>query len=135
MRLSTRSRYGARLMLDLARHYGKGPVQIGEIAKRENISVKYLERLIIPLKEGGFIKSVRGPKGGHELAIPPEQVTMGRIVAVLEGGVSLSDCVADPERCPRSESCVTRGVWKDATDAMYGTLDAVTLAMALKRGK
>jgi len=122
-------------MLDLARHYGEGPVQIGEIAKREEISVKYLEQLIIPLKKVGFIRSVRGPKGGHELAIPPEKVTIGRIVQVLEGGVHLSDCVVYPEQCPRSNSCLTRDVWKDATDAMYEELESVTLAIVLKRGE
>ena len=65
MKLTTRSRYGTRMMLDLAKCYDEGPVRIGEIAKRQGISVKYLEQLIIPLKKANFIRSVRGPKGGH----------------------------------------------------------------------
>jgi len=121
-------------MLDLARHYGKGPIQIGEIAKHEAISVKYLEQLIIPLKKGGFIRSVRGPKGGHELAVPPGKITIGGIVQVLEGGIHLSDCVQHPEKCTRSRTCLTRDIWKDATDAMYDKLESVTLAMVLDRG-
>ena len=121
-------------MLELARHYGEGPVRIGEIARHEDISVKYLEQLIISLKKGGFIKSVRGPKGGHELAVPPGKITIGQIVQVLEGGVYLSDCVADPEQCPHSATCLTRDVWKDATDAMYDKLESVTLLAMLKRG-
>lgn len=135
MKLSTRSRYGTRLMLNLARHYGEGPVQIGEIAAQEAISIKYLEQLIIPLKKGGFIKSVRGPKGGHELAVPPEKISIGQLVRVLEGGIDLSDCIENPDQCAWSQTCPTRGIWKEATDAMYDTLDAATLAAVLKRGE
>jgi Rrf2 family protein len=135
MKLSTRSRYGTRLMLHLARQYGKGPVKIGEVARDENISVKYLEQLIIPLKREGIIRSIRGPQGGYELAVDPEKVTIGRIVEALEGGMVLSDCVAHPEQCIRSGSCLTRDLWKDATDAVYATFDSVTLAAALRRGE
>ena len=80
MKLSTRGRYGTRMMLDLGLHRDEGPVQIGEIARRLSISVKYLEQLIIPLKKADFITSVRGPKGGHMLAVSPEDVTVGDIV-------------------------------------------------------
>ena len=109
MKLSTRSRYGTRMMLDLAQHYGESPVQIGEIARRQDISVKYLEQLIIPLKKAKYIKSIRGPKGGHVLAKPPEEITVGEIVELLEGGINLSDCIENPETCARSNICLTRG--------------------------
>ena len=89
MKLSTRSRYGTRMMLDLAQRYDDGPVQIGDIAKRQDISVKYLEQLIIPLKKAKYVTSVRGPKGGHMLAKSPEKITVGEIVELLEGGTSL----------------------------------------------
>jgi len=128
MKLSTRSRYGTRMMLDLAQHYDQGPVQIGDVSKRENISVKYLEQLIIPLKKGNFIKSVRGPKGGHMLAKPPEEITVGEIVRVLEGGINLSTCIENPEVCDRTTSCLTRGVWEEATKAMYDKLNSATLS-------
>ena len=78
MKLSTRGRYGTRMMLDLAQHYDKGPVQIGEIARRLDVSVKYLEQLIIPLKKANFITSVRGPKGGHMLYVSPEAARQGQ---------------------------------------------------------
>lgn len=134
MKLSTRSRYGTRLMLDLALHYKQGPVQVGEIAEREAISVKYLEQLIIPLKKMGFIESVRGPKGGHMLAKNPRDITVGEIVRVLEGGGGdLAACIPNPEACDRSFGCVTRGVWEEATKAMYDKLHSVTLAQILKR--
>lgn len=128
MKLSTRSRYGTRMMLDLAQHYDQGPVQIGDISKRENISVKYLEQLIIPLKKANFIKSVRGPKGGHMLAKTPEKITVGDIVRILEGGINLSDCLENPEVCDRTTSCLTRGVWEEATKAMYDKLNSATLS-------
>ncbi len=128
MKLSTRSRYGTRMMLDLAQRYDQGPVQMGEISKRENISVKYLEQLIIPLKKANFIKSVRGPKGGHMLAKPPEKITVGDIVKILEGGINLSDCLENPEVCDKTTSCLTRGVWEEATKAMYDKLNSATLS-------
>ncbi len=128
MKLSTRSRYGTRMMLDLAQHYDQGPVQIGDISKRENISVKYLEQLIIPLKKANFIKSVRGPKGGHMLAKSPEEITVGDIVRILEGGLNLSDCLENPEVCDKTTSCLTRGVWEEATKAMYDKLNSATLS-------
>ncbi len=128
MKLSTRSRYGTRMMLDLAQRYDQGPVQIGEVSKRENISVKYLEQLIIPLKKANFIKSVRGPKGGHMLAKPPEEITVGEIVRILEGEINLSSCIEHPEVCDRTTRCLTRGVWEEATKAMYDKLNSVTLS-------
>jgi Rrf2 family protein len=127
MKLSTRSRYGTRMMLDLAQHYDDGPVQIGEIAKRQDISVKYLEQLIIPLKKANYITSVRGPKGGHVLAKPPEEITVGEVVNVLEGGIDLTDCIENSDKCDRSETCLTRCIWESATRAMFQELNSRTL--------
>lgn len=135
MKLSTRSRYGTRMMLDLAQHYNESPVQIGEIAKRQDISVKYLEQLIIPLKKADYIKSVRGPKGGHMLAKPPDEITVGEIVNLLEGGINLSDCIENPDVCDRSDTCVTRDIWDVATAAMHQKLNAVTLSDLIKKEK
>ena len=75
-------------MLDMAEHYHDGPIHLVTIAKRQGISVKYLEQIIIPLKKADYIQSVRGPKGGHALARPPEEITVGEIVALLEEGAS-----------------------------------------------
>ncbi len=128
MKLSTRSRYGTRMLVDLAQHYDEGPVQAGEIAKRQDISVKYLEQLIIPLKAANFIKSVRGPKGGHLLAQSPDDITIGQIVEVLEGRIDLSGCVEDADVCERSADCLTRGIWESATKVMYDKLNSITLS-------
>ncbi len=122
-------------MLDLAQHYDDGPVQIGEIAKRQDISVKYLEQLIIPLKKANYVKSVRGSKGGHVLEKPPEEITVGEVVKVLEGGIDLADCIENPDICDRSETCLTRGVWETTTRAMYQELTSVTLSDMVKGHK
>ena len=135
MRLTTKSRYGTRLILDLAIYAKEGPVPLGEVAKRQKISVKYLEQLIIPLKKGEFIRSVRGPKGGHMLAKRPEKITVGEIVKILEGGIDLAGCVTNPDECQRSGGCPTRSVWEEATRAMYDKLNSITLKEILEKGQ
>ena len=132
MKLSTRGRYGTRMMLDLAQHQDKGPVQIGDIAKRQDISVKYLEQLIIPLKKANYIKSVRGPRGGHMLAVSPDKIKVGEIVRILEGGIDLTDCVGNPDICSRSDNCVTWEIWAEATAAMFDKLNSITLAKMIE---
>ena len=127
MKLSTKTRYGARLLLDLARHYGQRPVQIGDIAKRQDISVKYLEQIIRPLKKAGFVHSIRGPKGGHVLAKAPEAISLGQIVRLLEGGEKLSECVKAPEKCIKWEDCGVRVAWEEATAALYEKLNSITI--------
>ena len=128
MKLSTRSRYGTRLLLDMAQHYNQGPIQLGDIAKRQDISVKYLEQIIIPLKKGHLIETVRGPKGGHFLARPPEEITVAEIVALLEEGLGLVQCTEHAEVCGRADTCPTRLIWKEASQAMFNTLKSFTLA-------
>jgi Rrf2 family protein len=123
------------MLLDMARHYQEGPIQLGEIAKRQEVSIKYLEQIIIPLKKARYIESVRGPKGGHILAKSPEQITVAEIVAVLETGVSLVECVDDPGVCGRASICPTRLLWKDASEAMLAKFKAVTLADLLEQAR
>ena len=132
MKLSTRSRYGTRLVLDMARHYNQGPIRLNDIARRQDISIKYLEHLIRPLKKAAYVKSVRGPKGGHYLATPPEEISVGDIVSILEGGIELTACTIDPQVCERSDECATRFVWYEATQAMYQRLAQITISDLLK---
>jgi Rrf2 family iron-sulfur cluster assembly transcriptional regulator len=128
MKLSTRSRYGARILVDLARNSDQGPVQIGEISKRQDISVKYLEQLIRPLKQANLVNSVRGPKGGHLLAVKPEDITLGQIVRLFEGQSELVECISNPEKCSMSDDCQVRLAWGDATRVLYENLDNTTIA-------
>jgi len=128
MKLSTKTRYGTRMILELAQNYGQGAIQLGEIANRQNISLKYLEQIIRPLKEADYINSFRGAKGGHVLSKPPEEITVGEIVAVLEGGDTLIHCDRDPEDCERVDSCLTRYLWMEAATAMFQRLSEITFA-------
>ena len=135
MKLSTRSRYGTRLMLELAQHYTEGPIPLGDIAKRQDVSVKYLEQIIIPLKRAHYIESVRGPKGGHILTKPPEEITVGEIVVLLEEGTSLVECIEDTTVCERADICPTRLLWKEVSEAMLNKLQTVTLADLVQKAK
>ncbi|MGP7969089.1 MAG: RrF2 family transcriptional regulator [Desulfobaccales bacterium] len=128
MKLSAKSRYGTRLMLDMAQHYQEGPIHLAQVATRQGISVKYLEQIIIPLKKADYIRSVRGPKGGHTLALAPEEITVGEIVALLEKGTSLAECAHNDKVCERSQSCLTRWLWKEAGRALFDKLYSITLA-------
>ena len=128
MKLSTRTRYGTRLILDMAQHYGQGAIQLGEIANRQDISLKYLEQIIRPLKKANYIRSFRGAKGGHMLTKPPEEISVGEVVAVLEGGKTLVRCDKDPKNCERVGSCLTRYLWMEAADAMFQRLSSITFA-------
>jgi Rrf2 family protein len=116
------------MMLDMAQRYNEGPVQIGEIARRVDVSVKYLEQLIIPLKKADYVKSLRGAKGGHMLNKPPSKITVGEIVEVLEGGIDLTDCVGNPKACKKHKDCQTRSIWEEATKAMTDKLNSITLS-------
>ena len=128
MKLSTRSRYGTRLLLDMAQHAAQGPLHLADIARRQGISVKYLEQIIIPLRRVGYIQGVRGPQGGHILAKPPEEIRIGDVVAVLEESDKLAECTDNASVCHRADTCITRLLWKDAAQAMFDRLNTHTLA-------
>jgi Rrf2 family protein len=128
MKLSTRSRYGARILVDLARNKDQGPVRIGEISKRQDISVKYLEQLIRPLKKANLVTSVRGPKGGHLLAEKPQNISLGQVVRLFEGQSDLVKCVSFPEKCAMSDDCQVRLAWHDATRVLYEKLDSTNIS-------
>ena len=131
MKISTRGRYGTRMMLDLAAHHNQGPTPLREIAKRQDISVKYLEQLIIPLKAAGYIRSVRGARGGYTLARKPDKINVGQIIKVLEGGLSLVDCVEDPKLCEREKNCPTRDIWLRMSERLMEELSSLTLSDVL----
>ncbi len=135
MKLSTRSRYGTRMLLDIAMHCENGPVRIGEISKRQGVSVKYLEKLIRPLKKGGFVKSRRGPKGGHMLTKTPDQITVGEVVRLMEGDLALTECSRNGKSCPIATDCLTRRIWIEATEAIFEKLDAITFAELLAEAR
>jgi len=128
MKLSTKGRYGVRLMTELALHYREKPVFLKTIAGRQGISEKYLWNLIQPLKAAGLVGSARGPRGGYFLIKPPREVTLYDIVRVLEGPLCLVDCEENPAVCARSKDCISREVWKEASRRIVQTLEQFTLA-------
>ncbi|KHK03641.1 Hmc operon transcriptional regulator Rrf2 [Desulfovibrio sp. TomC] len=116
------------MILDMAMHGQNGPVRIKDIAARQGVSVKYLEKLVRELKDAGFVRSRRGPRGGHELDKPLAEISVGDIVRALEGDLSLVECNGEGGPCPRTAECLTRGVWMEAARAMHEKLDSITLA-------
>jgi len=135
MKLSTKGRYGVRMMIDLAVHYGEGPVLLRDIARREAISEKYLSNLISPLKGIGLVEATRGVNGGFVLGRAPADITMNEIVEVLEGPLGLVDCVQKPAVCSRSAFCVARDLWSEAAAGLSMTLRKYTLADMAERRK
>jgi len=133
MKLSTRGRYGIRLLLDLALHWGEGSVLLKDIARRQGISLSYLEHLIAPLIGGGILKSTRGPRGGISLLRHPEEIKLSEVVQLLEGPIAPVECVNNPEAYPRSDLCAIRDIWVEIKKATYGVLESTTLQDLVER--
>ncbi len=136
MRLTTRSRYGTRLLLDIALNQDKGWVNTTDIARRQNISQKYIEKLITGLRRGGLIESKRGPFGGHKLAKPAMDVTVGDVVRALEEKVALTQCAEGEPICGEcflAGECVTQFVWIEASNVLMQTLDSYRLGELIAR--
>ncbi len=126
MKISTKGRYGIRLMLSLAINYGKGTLPLKSIAKEQDISEKYLEQIINPLTKANLVKSFRGAQGGYTLARDPKEISVGEILYVLEGSLSPVACV-DTRTCPNSDHCVSLSLWKRMKDALDDVVDNTTL--------
>ena len=134
--ISTRSRYGLRLLIDLAERASGETVDLHSIAVRQAIPEKYLSKLAASLLGAGLIRSVRGAKGGYALAKAPEDIDLYTVVEVLEGRLSLLECTHDPEACPRSSDCGARSLWGGLEQAVRDYLGAKTLAtVAAVRGQ
>jgi Rrf2 family protein len=133
MKLSTRGRYGARALVELAKHEGQGPLALKEMAERQQIPLKYLEQIAMVLKSAKLIKSVRGPSGGYTLARPPGKIHLLEIVETLEGSLSFVNCVKDPSTCHRVESCAFNDLWKQISVETSKILRSVTLADMVRK--
>lgn len=126
MRVTTRGQYGIKALFELAMRVDKEPVPLREIAMRQNLPENYLEQLMAPLRKAGLVRSVRGAQGGYLLARDPELITIGDILRVLEGPVSLADGLIDSAE--DGEDCVISGVWRQVQDAINNVIDNITLA-------
>lgn len=134
MRLSTKGRYGLRAMLDIAQSQEEGPVAIHSIAQRQDLSSRYLEQLLIPLKQAGLVRSVRGSQGGYVLGRAAGSITVGDVIRVLEGPIAPVDCVNElnPDECDRADYCVTKKIWSRLRDSIVEVLDSYTLEDLMK---
>ncbi len=132
MKLSTRTRYGMRAVLDIALHSGGAPVRLREIAERQEVSLSYLEHIVGPLIAGGILRSTRGAGGGISLLREPDRILLSEIVSLLEGSLAAVDCVLHPNVCPRSGFCATRDLWTELAEAMDSVLGSRTLVDLMK---
>lgn len=134
IRISTKGRYGTRLMLNLARHYQKGrhAVILKDVSQAEDISIRYLEQIVIPLRVNKLVKSIRGAGGGYTLTRPPSQIKMNEILEVMEGTCCLVDCVEDKDICDRISTCASFELWKEASYLLQDYFKKMTLQDLIK---
>ena len=128
MKISTKGRYALRLMMDLAENNSGSPISLKDVAKRQDISDKYLEQIISILNKAGYVRSVRGAQGGYMLKMEPQNYTVGMILRQTEGSLAPVACIEDDEIvCDRQQQCVTSIVYKKINDAISGVVDNITL--------
>lgn len=135
MKLSTKTRYGIRALIELAENYGQGPVQLKMISKDQDISIKYLEQIISLLKSSGIVNSSRGAKGGYFLAKPPNQIKLSECFNCLEGSVTTVECVENQNYCTKTTNCVARDLWAEVEKAIIAVLDSITLQDMVDKAK
>lgn len=127
MKMSTKVRYGLRVMMELAMNYGRGPAPVDTIAKNQEISGKYIHVIMTGLRSAGLVRTIRGPGGGYELARDPSAITALEVVTALEGKITPVECTADAAYCSRSGGCAVRDVWCEVAGALDGVLSGLTL--------
>lgn len=133
MKVPMKVDYGVRALVELALHYGEGPVQTAEIAYRQGIPEAYLDQLMTTLHKFGFITSRRGPQGGHRLAMDPNEIKLSMVMATLDGNSSPLDCLINPDDCVFSDSCAQQEVWKSVEEAIRNVLSSISLADLTRR--
>jgi Rrf2 family protein len=133
MKLTMKGDYGLRAMIDMAAHYGGGPIESADIAGRQYIPEQYLDQILMVLRKEGLVKSVRGPKGGHMLAKPPTEITMAEVMKALEGYVPPMECLPNPDFCKLSPGCALREVWQKIDTMTQELLTNTTIAELAQR--
>jgi Rrf2 family protein len=133
--LTRKTKYGLKAMLVLAREHGRGPVLIARLSKRERIPRKFLEGILLELKHRGLVQSRKGPGGGYQLGRPPDRISVGEVIRVLDGPLALVSCVSQTayapcEECVTERDCAVRRVFQRVRDETARILDGTTLAAA-----
>lgn len=132
MKLTTKGRYAVTAMLDLALHYDRGAVTLADIARRQGISLSYLEQLFARLRRHGLVDSTRGPGGGYNLAKDPEQISIAQIIVVINENIDATRCGGE-RNCDDDEICLTHSLWEKLSERIYEFLDGITLADLVAR--
>jgi Rrf2 family protein len=140
MRLSRRSEYGLRALVELVRHDGDGPIALATLAERNNLPPKFLEQIMSTLKHGGIVRTTLGAHGGYAMATDPATVSIGRVVRLLDGALAPLPCVSlryyGRCSCPDEATCPLRDMMIDVRDAMLEILDVETIAqLAAREGR
>ena len=136
MKISTKGRYALRLMIDLAQHDAAGYIPLRDISKRQEVSAKYLEQIVVQLSRAGLVTSTRGAQGGYQLARHPAQYTVGEILRITEGSLAPVACLEhDPVECVRAADCITLGFWRGLYDVVNQYVDSVTLEELVNQEK
>ena len=134
MRISMKVDYGVRALVELAQQEGQQPMQTAEIARSQGIPEAYLDQVLTILHKSGFIRSRRGPQGGHVLGMDPADIDLSMIVNTLEGKNPLLDCLVVPDGCKLSDACAQQEVWRSFEEAVQELLSSTTIAdMALRQ--
>jgi len=133
MKVSMKGDYGVRALVELAHRYGEGQVQSAAIANAQSIPEPYLDQLLTTLRRAGFIRSVRGPQGGHALIRDPHDLRLSEVIAALEGSLAPIACLDDPEGCRKTTTCCLRSVWQEIEAATLRVLEGVTIADLAER--
>jgi Rrf2 family iron-sulfur cluster assembly transcriptional regulator len=126
MKLTTKGRYAVTAMLDLALRYDKGAVTLADIAKRQGISLSYLEQLFAKLRRSGLVDSVRGPGGGYNLALEPSKISVAEIIVAINENIDATRCGGE-KNCHGDEKCLTHQLWEDLSTRIYEFLSGITL--------
>jgi len=127
MKLSSKVRYGTRILADLAVHFNDQPVQVSEISKRQGITVKYVEQLLRPLKKAEYITSIRGAKGGYTLLKNPKEINLDQILGLYEPQSDMIQCLSQPEACDMSVECKARLAWEYVNQTFHQSLESITI--------
>ncbi len=134
MKISTRGQYGTRAVLELALRYGTGPVQVRDIAERQEISERYLENILNSLRKHGIVASVRGANGGYQLNRDPSLITVGDVIRALEGPLDVVECTGGTP-CIRVRQCATQLVWNSLKCVIEKELDSTTLRDLMEKNR
>lgn len=128
MKLSARTRYATRLLVELANHTAGSPVSAATLSQQTGVTVPFIEQIIRPLKQEGLITSVRGAHGGHKINTDPKNITLNNVVEIMEGHIELAPCLQGTSACPRTSTCTVKNAWDTVTCALKDKLESISIA-------